>query len=344
MNSDERFETLWTDFLEGELSPTGMAELQALLQEHPDLQTQAAELLQTHRLLSFALQEGPAAGDAFVQRTLDRLPQTDSTFREAVLERVQRAAPQRMPTRRRPWHSAAAVAAGVLLGIVCTTVVFAYVAPSRTKVMALMEESFETGPAPRVDGVPIEPDRWGGDYSEVVGELNGVKPATGAKMFRFLRGDYEGRSLPNSFGSDVCRLIDVRPYRHEFAAGDGIVQLSALFNSAAFAQDRGFECTLTIFALDAEIVNNQSLKVEGTLSGDSLAYSRSSRTALDRDPATWQKVSNELRVPPQTDYLMVRIGMSDVARRKGKQTEGFTGQFVDRVQFVIAHRPEIAVP
>ena len=150
MNSDERFESLWTDFLEGELSPTGMAELQALLQEHPDLQTQAAELLQTHRLLSFALQEGPAAGDAFVQRTLDRLPQTDSTFREAVLERVQRAAPQRMPTRRRPWHSAAAVAAGVLLGIVCTTVVFAYVAPLRTKVMALMEESFETGPAPRV--------------------------------------------------------------------------------------------------------------------------------------------------------------------------------------------------
>ena len=139
-------------------------------------------------------------------------------------------------------------------------------------------------------------------------------------------------------------MIDVRPYRHEFAAGDGIVQLSALFNSAAFAQDRGFECTLTIFALDAEIVNNQSLKVEGTLSGDSLAYSRSSRTALDRDPATWQEVSNELRVPPQTDYLMVRIGMSDVARRKGKQTEGFTGQFVDRVQFVIAHRPEIAVP
>ena len=127
-----------------------------------------------------------------------------------------------------------------------------------------MEESFETGPAPRVDGVPIEPDRWGGDYSEVVGELNGVKPATGAKMFRFLRGDYEGRSLPNSFGSDVCRLIDVRPYRHEFAAGDGIVQLSALFNSAAFAQDRGFECTLTIFALDAEIVNNQKFigKVE----------------------------------------------------------------------------------
>jgi hypothetical protein len=283
MNSGERFETLWTDFLEGELSPTGMAELQSLLREQPHLQAQAAELLQTHRLLSFVLQEGSTA-DRFVRRTMEQLPQTDTKFREAVLEQVQRAAPQRMPARRRPWHSATAVAAGVLLGIVCTTVVFAYVAPSRPKVMALMQESFETGPAPRVDGVPMEPDRWGGDYSE------------------------------------VCSLIDVRPYRHEFAAGDGIVQLSALFNSAAFAEDRGFECTLTIFALDAEIVNNQSLKIEGTLSGDSLAYSRSSRTALDRDPATWQKVSNELRVPPQTDYLMVRIGMSDVARRKGKQT------------------------
>jgi hypothetical protein len=139
-------------------------------------------------------------------------------------------------------------------------------------------------------------------------------------------------------------LIDVRPYRTEFANGDGVVQLTGLFNSAAFTQDAEFECTLTIFALDADIAGNPSLKIEGTLSAESLAYSRSSRIALDRDPSTWQKVSNELRLPPNTAYLMIRVGVSDVARRKGKPTQGFTGQYADRVQLVIARRPEIPVP
>jgi hypothetical protein len=344
MTCDERFEELWTDFLEGEITADGMVELQSLLQDQPHLQTKAGDLLQTHRLLSFALQDVPTAGESFVRRTLEKLPQADGTFREAVLERIQRAAPNNTAARRRTWHSAAAIAAGLLLGIVCTTVVFAYVDPAKSRATTLFEESFESGPAPQVTGVPLETDQWAGDFTEVVEARQGVTPESGSKMLQFLRGDYAGRSLPNSFGSDVFRLIDVRPYRREFAGGEGVVQLSALFNSVDFPAEGAFECTLTIFAVDAEIVNNQALKIEGTLSGESLAYSRSSRLLLDRDPTTWQKVSNELRLPKQTDYVMVRIGISDVARRKGKSSPGFVGHFADHVQFVIAHRPEIPVP
>jgi hypothetical protein len=77
---------------------------------------------------------------------------------------------------------------------------------------------------------------------------------------------------------------------------------------------------------------------------ESLAFSRSSSVGLDRDPATWQKVSNELRLPPSTEFLMVRMGMSNNTKLKDKRRDRFAGHFADNVQLVIARRPEIPVP
>ena len=141
------------------------------------------------------------------------------------------------------WRPFTAAAAGIVLGMICTSVLFAYVAPLFWKVTTLLEDGFESGPAPLATGVPVEVARWGGDYSEVVGEQQGVRPAVGQKMLRFLRGDYEGRDIPSSHSSDVFRLVDVRPYRHEFADGGAVVQLSAIFNAIAFAEDENFGAT-----------------------------------------------------------------------------------------------------
>ena len=242
------------------------------------------------------------------------------------------------------WRPLTAAAAGLLLGLFCASMAWAYVAPLLEKVITLLQESFESGPAPLLVGVPIEPGRWSGDYSEVVGELSGVKPESGKKMLRFLRGDYEGRSIPSSHSSDVFRLVDVRPYRREFADGGTVVQLSAVFNAVAFPEDENFSATLTLFALDASLVGNEVVKGENVLSTESLAFSRSSKVVMDRDPATWQKVSNELRLPPGTEFLMLRVGMSNDTKSKDKGRDSFAGHFADKVQLVVARRAEISVP
>jgi len=241
------------------------------------------------------------------------------------------------------WRPLTAAAAGLVMGLFGASMVFAYVAPSLGKVITLLRESFESGPAPLVTGVPLEPGKWSGDYSEVV-EQQGVKPASGKKMLRFLRGDYEGRDIPSSHSSDVFRLVDVRPFRREFADGGAVVQLTAVFNAMPFPADESFNATLTLFALDASLVGNEAVKGENVLSVESLAFSRSSRVGMDRDPATWQKVSNELRLPPSTEFLMVRMGMSNNTKFKDKRRDRFAGDFADNVQLVIARRPEIPVP
>jgi hypothetical protein len=241
------------------------------------------------------------------------------------------------------WRPLTAAAAGLVMGLFGASMVFAYVAPSLGKVITLLRESFESGPAPLVIGVPLEPGKWSGDYSEVV-EQQGVKPASGKKMLRFLRGDYEGRDIPSSHSSDVFRLVDVRPFRREFADGGAVVQLTAVFNALPFPADESFNATLTLFALDASLVGNEIVKGENVLSVESLAFSRSSRVGMDRDTATWQRVSNELRLPPSTEFLMVRMGMSNNTKLKDKRRDRFAGHFADNVQLVIARRPEIPVP
>jgi len=53
------------------------------------------------------------------------------------------------------------------------SMVFAYVAPSLGKVLTLLQDGLESGPGPEVAGLPIEPGKWSGDYTEVVGEQQG---------------------------------------------------------------------------------------------------------------------------------------------------------------------------
>jgi hypothetical protein len=242
------------------------------------------------------------------------------------------------------WRPLTAAAAGLISGLLGASLVFAYAAPSWGKAMSLLQESFESGPAPLVLGVPIDAGKWSGDFAEVVGEQKGVKPESGKQMLRFLRGDFEGRSIPSSHSSDIFRLVDVRPYRREFADGGAVVQLTADFNAVPFADDENFSATLTIFALDAGLVGNEMVKAENVLSTESLSFSRSSKVTMDRNPATWQKVSNELRLPPGTEFLMIRMGMSNDTKTKDQRRDRFVGHFADKVQLVIARRAEIPVP
>jgi hypothetical protein len=242
------------------------------------------------------------------------------------------------------WSPLWATAAGILFGVLCTSVVFGYAMSGVKNAITLLQESFESGTAPLVIGRPEKADVWSGDYSEIVGEKQGVKPKSGKRMLRFLRADYEGRSVAESFSSDLFRLMDVRSFKGEFADGSAVVHLSAVFNSAPFGDNETYKCGLTIFALDAALVDGELLNAERVLATQSLARSTSSHLQLDRDPATWQRLGNEVRVPPNTDYLLIQIGISNVTPSSEMRRDRFAGHFADEVKMILAHRPEIMAP
>ncbi|WP_417847587.1 FecR family protein [Thalassoglobus sp.] len=88
MNAQERFEELWTDYLEGELEEVGLKELQGLLTADETLVHQAADMFQTHRLLGLVAAEQFDSQEAFICETLALLPENDNDFSNRVMSEI----------------------------------------------------------------------------------------------------------------------------------------------------------------------------------------------------------------------------------------------------------------
>lgn len=248
------------------------------------------------------------------------------------------------PIRWFPWRPLTAAAAGLIIGLFSASVVFGVGANPRWKGRALFQEGFEDGPAPSVTGVPSEPGVWSGDFSQIVPEYQGVKPAKGKKMLRLLRSDYEGRTLPQpSRQGDVMRVIDVRPLMREAHGSEAVVTLSALFNAAPFPAGERDEGMVTIYALG----KNTELRgaTENSVETDALAFAIDRFQSLDRDPATWQPAFTRLLLPQSTEFVMLKVSV----KRKPSENESrsslphavtFAGHFIDDVLVSIRFRDD----
>ena len=337
MTPDDRFVELWTDYLEGDLGEAGLAELQTLLASDEHLRNRAADLFQAHRLLGFALQDYPTVGEAFVRATVAAVPPADEVFVASVMTHLPTPSADLSP-RRMFARTLAVLALGLLVGVVVTSAAWAYSVPRQHErpgaSVVILDDGYETGPAPRVAGILSEPDVWGGDFSRVTGPLQGVTPANGVSMLQVLRADYLGKPTPDgSYCGDLYRLIDLKPYRRDLAEGTAVVQLSAVFNAVEFPAAEQYGGSLSIHALTTEIAANPS---GASTPGGALAMARNSRLRLDRDPSTWQRVETELRLPADADFLLIHLGVNHVPRFQKRAT--FDGHFVDDVRVTLGRR------
>jgi len=274
--------------------------------------------------------------DALNVSTPDTAETAPEDLASRVIDRLRLEPSKTANTRWFAWRPLTAAAAGLVIGMFCTSVVFAYVGPPFGKVVLLLQESFESAPAPLVTGVPSEPGRWSGDYSEIVLECEGVKPNDGTKMARLLRSDYEGRTVPRpSRQGDLMHVLDVRPFLAEAKGGDVVMTLSARFNAAPHPGAEQYDGMVTIYAIgpDAELHG----ATEDSVKKDALAFSLDLCRAVDRDPGTWQAATTRLLLPPGTDRVMLKVSF----RRESVGSESlsalpdsltFDGHFVDDVR------------
>jgi hypothetical protein len=241
------------------------------------------------------------------------------------------------------WRPLTAAAAGIVFGMLCTSMVFGFGVRSIEKVLSLLHESFESGPAPQVKGVPSGPDLWSGDYSEIVTEFEDAKPEDGSRMARLLRTDHEGRTVPRpSRQGDLMRVLDVRPlFLSDAKGGDVVMTLSAQFNAAPFPNSERYDGMVTIYALGAD--TNLHGATEDSVKEEALAFSVGECRNLDRDPGTWQAASTRLLLPPGTESVMVKVSFRRMpvgAESLSSLPESltFAGHFVDDVRASIRIR------
>jgi anti-sigma factor RsiW len=89
------------------------------------------------------------------------LAETHSLLHQAAQQNLGTAEPARKPRRAGywlSWRSLAAAAAGIVFGMLFTSVVFAYVAPksavAEAKAFVVADADFETGSPPPAQGIP----------------------------------------------------------------------------------------------------------------------------------------------------------------------------------------------
>jgi len=115
MNRDERFEELWTAFLEGELDAAGFDELDQLLASDAELLRRAADLYAEHRLLGLTMQSDDA--ERFLKGTMARALREREGFVSAVSDSVRQTVPPPRPRRIAGYLVVAAAAFLVSLGV-----------------------------------------------------------------------------------------------------------------------------------------------------------------------------------------------------------------------------------
>ena len=294
------------------------AELNTLLRENADARSTMARLMVDEQSLISRLRD-----DSIV----------------ALLEPAPKAeTPLRTSTRWFAWRPLTAAAAGLVIGLFSASMVFGFGVRSLEKVVSLFQESFESGPAPLVKGIPQEVNLWSGDYSEIVEKYEGVKPKDGTKMVRMLRSDFEGKasSMPNRQG-DLSRIIDVRSFMRDANGGEFVMTLSALFNAVPFPDSQRYDGVVALYAL------GELGSTEESLMEDALAISNGSCNSMDRDPATWQSASTRLLLPTGTEFVMLKVSFRRWPKGSGDQPSlpdlmTFAGHFVDDLRASIRIR------
>jgi hypothetical protein len=301
MNLDERFELLWTDFLEGDLDADGMAELQSLLAQHSHLHERATDLLQTHRLLGFVGQEERTSGEVFAREVLNRLPKTGEAFVGAVMRAVNPSSPSRSRFPWLSWRPLTAAAAGIVLGMLCTSMVFGFgVVRSLGKAVTLLEESFESHSVKLWSDFPSETGVWGGGVARVVQGVEGVVPPEGRRMLRvepdlastltYLDRIIDLSSLPLPAAGEV-RYVEVTASFHAGAAG---LRNRYTLRAAAFGEAPGSLRQLWLKAPWRELE-------ERALAGAKRGLS------TDADTTGWHKITVRVEAPPEARSLVISL-------------------------------------
>lgn len=297
--------------------------------------------------LNMLLRDIPEARPIMARLMVDEQALISRLRDDVIVELLEptRAQQTTLPMRSRwlAWRPLTAVAAGILFGLFGASMVFGGGGRWTEKVTSLFWESFESGPAPSVTGVPQQLNQWSGDFSELVGEQQGIKPAHGTKMIRMLRADFEGMSVTklNTYG-DLMKIVDVRPFTRETNGGEVVFSASALFNAATFPEAERYDGVVTLYAVD-EIGST-----EKNLLKNSLAHTCNGLgLSLDRNPTTWESATARLQLPAGTHFVILKVSVRPMPKNKEPLSTlpnpiTFSGHFVDDVRASIHVRKVVS--
>jgi hypothetical protein len=186
--------------------------------------------------------------------------------------------------------------------------------------------SFDELSDTNLGGFPSSFGVWSGPSFALTGPIDGVRPAQGRGMLRFLAP--EKSVAAGSADSVVWQLVDLRPAKN-FISEYGVVDLKAWgqFNRVPGDAHRASKFRLTIAAFRGQPSQAPSLWAER--SHTAVAFGE--KELDDNTPMTWEKMEAATSVSAEADFAVIEVRA--VAPRDAMDgIDPFPGNFADSIE------------
>jgi hypothetical protein len=251
------------------------------------------------------------------------------THLDSALAGVRRSQPSVVVPRRSVWLSwrpLTAAAAGIVFGVFCTSVVFAYAVPrirmDRHRVVPLFNERFEDVKAVFGRGFPNDADGWSGDFDAVVSTDGAISPKEGQHMAR----------LAPIAGRKFCaaeRIVDLAKFPLTSSTESRMVEVTASFHGIDSEWPDRNQIRLAAFAeapKDVKAIWNSDSRL------DQVLQHLGRTVTVKPGEHGWQTLKVSMEIPTGARSLVIHLG-AGVADDAGPKTLHYIDDV--RAQFVI---------
>jgi hypothetical protein len=300
MNSND--DRLIGAYFDGTLSPEQKGALQGLL-------TQSAEARKRFRLL------------ATIEDGLAERGQESASIETNVSPA---ALPPKQPGRGPMWRALVSTAAGIVIGALTTTLLWAHAVPKVSRIdVPLVDPGFEEVITPVPAVIPRGLNRWNGDASHTVSSGDsGVKPKQGRFMLKML--PVEDRRY-----SRIEQIVDVS---HLVPAEGGAVTFSASTICDGAVNQSKMILVLRAFTLASAEISGSTEKLD-----DQVTSEARKRVLIPAGSTDWHTGSVRMDLPANTKTLVFAIAAIDLP----KPSKG-SSRYIDDIKatIVVTHPDE----
>jgi hypothetical protein len=193
------------------------------------------------------------------------------------------------------WRLLTAAAAGIVFGMLCTSMVWAYAVHERR--LSLLRESFEDARFNWQGGFPKQMGQWGGDEAKVVSSDAGVTPKDGARMLKL------EPAKTDLFNQTHC-IVDLQKQSQALGATTRQIELRASFHPSVLGKKDRYLLRAAAFADGPEKLDERWMKEAwAEIDEHSLAYAARG-VSVPAATDGWQTVTLMIDVPPGSRMLV----------------------------------------
>jgi hypothetical protein len=198
------------------------------------------------------------------------------------------------------WRPITAAVAGVAVGMLCTTMVFAYAVPmkSHEQVLSFFDDGFENEHQIFRRGFPNSADEWWSDFDALVSAQGGVSPKEGQHMVRLV--PKAGRRF-----CAAARIVDLSEMPFPAGTEASLVEVTASFHGIDTKSLNQNQIRIAAFSQapqDVRAIWNTDPRLEKSL------LSTARTVTMKAGDQGWQTLKLEMEIPAETRSLVIYLG------------------------------------